>query len=97
MTTISNSQNLNAHYTSNVKVQRPANPIANAPNSLPVNKNFYCDKDATKRMQNINESIYKDYQTEKKQKASGAIKFVTITALSILSALGIKKAFFKKS
>ena len=40
---------------------------------------------------------YKDCQAEKKQKASGAVKFVLATALTILGALGIKKLFFKKS
>ena len=97
MAQISNNQNLNAHYSSNAKVQRPTKTIANAPSSLPNNKMPYYEKDATKRMQNINESIYKDCQAEKKQKASGAVKFVSAIALTILGALGIKKLFFKKS
>jgi hypothetical protein len=95
MTQISNNQNLNAHYSSNAKVQRSTKSIANAPSSLPNNKMPYYDKDATKRMQAINDSIYKDYQAEKKQNSSSAVKFVSATALAILCALGIKKMFFK--
>ena len=97
MAQITNNQNLNAHYTTETKVKRPSKTVANAPSSLPNNKMPYYDKDATKRMQNINESIYRDCQAEKKQKTSGAVKFVSATALTILGALGIKKLFFKKS
>ena len=97
MTQVSSNQILNAHYTTDTKVNRPIKTVANAPSNLPNNKMPYYDKDATKRMQNINESIYRDCQAEKKQKTSGAVKFVSATALTILGALGIKKLFFKKS
>jgi len=97
MTQITNNQNLNAHYTTETKVKRPSKTVANAPSNLPNNKMPYYDREATKRMQNINESIYRDCQAEKKQKTSGAVKFVSATALTILGALGIKKLFFKKS
>ena len=95
MTTINN--NLEAHYSTNSKVQRPKITVANPPGSLPNNKMPYYDKDANKRMQSINDSIYKDYKHEKQRKTSSTITFISATALAILTVLGIKKLFFKKS
>ena len=95
MSQITQNQNLNAHYSANTKVKRPANIVANAPSTLPNNKMPYYDSEATKRMQSINESIYNDYKAEKQKGTSNATKFVSATALAILGALGIKKCFFK--
>ena len=97
MAQISNNQNLNAHYSTETKVKRPNKTVANAPSNLPNNKMPYYDREATKRMQAINESIYNDCKKEKKRGISSAVKFVSATALAILAALGIKKFFFKKS
>ena len=97
MASISNNKNLEAHYSTNSKVQRPKITIANAPNNLPNSRMPYYDKDANKRMQAINDDIYKDYKSEKQRKFTGAFKFISATALAILTVLGIKKLFFKKS
>ena len=97
MTSIYNNNNLEAHYSTNSKVQRPKITIANAPSSLPNKKMPYYDKDANKRMQAINDEIYKDYESEKQRKSSSAITFISTIALAILTVLGIKKLFFKKS
>lgn len=96
MTSVSSNQNLKAHYSPNGKVQRTPKAVANAPTTLPNNKMPYYDKDATKRMQNINDSIYNDCQNEKKRNSSKTLKFISGTALAILGVLGIK-SFFKKS
>jgi hypothetical protein len=88
------NQNLNAHYSSSVKVQRPKKTVAEAPPFVP-NKMPYYDNEATVRMQNINNSIYKDYQAEKKKEAFGVIKFVFTTAIVILGFLGLKHIFKK--
>ena len=67
MSQVTQNQNLNAHYSANTKVKRPANIVANAPSTLPNNKMPYYDSEATKRMQSINESIYNDYKAEKQK------------------------------
>ena len=59
MAEISNTQNLNAHYSTNAKVQRPARPVAYAPNSLPK-PHLINDTDANNRMKAINQDIYID-------------------------------------
>ncbi len=96
MTTITN-KNLEAHYATSTKVQRPKVVVASAPNSLPNNRIGFSDQEANKKIKDINTEIYKDYQTEKQRSISGMIKFVSATALAILAILGIKKLFFKKS
>ena len=97
MTQVSSNQILNAHYTTDTKVNRPIKTVANAPSNLPNNNMPYYDREATKKIQAINESIYDDCKAEKKRGFSNAVKFVSATALAILAALGIKNFFFKKS
>ena len=100
--------NLNAHYTSNPKVERPQRAIVSAPNNLPV-MHLYNDRDANNRMKSINNDIYQGFKQEKqkdlkieysKKRTVGDagpytnfLKGFVAVILGILTFLGIKKVF----
>ena len=56
--------NLNSHYSSNSKVNRPQRVIVTGPNDLPK-VHLYNDRDATNRVKAINNDIVLDYKQEK--------------------------------
>ena len=87
------SQNLDAHYTNNSKVERASVKVVQPPNSVPEYKIFN-DISANKRMYEINNDIYEKTSDAKgSSKKNFAIGFSTIV-LSIIAFLGIRK-FFK--
>ena len=87
--------NLNSHYSTNSKVDRPNRPVAMAPTSLPK-AHLFNDKDANKRMKAINRDIYVD---SKKEENSAGIKFLKFFGILVGAILMIKglKNIFKKS
>ena len=95
MAEISNTQNLNAHYSTNAKVQRPARPVDYAPNSLPK-PHLFNDTDANNRMKAINQDIYID---SKKEENRAGFNFIKIFGAFVLAILAIKlgQNIFKKS
>ena len=93
--TVDNSQNLNAHYSSNHKVKRPKHSVASAPNALPRHR-LYNDSDANSRMNAINQDIYLDSKREKSKKGKTFTKYFVGGIIAILAFLGLKK-IFKKS
>lgn len=92
MTDINNTTNLNSHYTSNPKVERPIRYAVSAPQSLPT-PHLFNDIDANNRMKAINQDIYQDSKTEKNKKATNFIKIFGSVVLAILAILGIKSIF----
>ena len=89
------TQNLNAHYSTNAKVQRPSRPVATAPASLPK-PHLFNDKDANNRMKAINQDIYID---SKKEENRAGFNFIKIFGAFVLAILAIKlgQNIFKKS
>jgi len=61
MPEISESQNLNAHYTTNAKIVRPSNVVASGPENIPK-VHLYNDADANNRLKAINKDIFVDSQ-----------------------------------
>lgn len=87
--------NINAHYTNNPKVE-PRKPIvATSPKQVP-NRYVFNEEEAKKRLKTIDDSIKKEYETEKKKEQKNFFKFVTATTVCILALLGLTK-LFKKS
>ena len=52
MAEVNNKQNLNAHYSTSVKVKRPERPIANPPKTL-TKAHLFDDNDANNRLKII--------------------------------------------
>ena len=92
MTEVLNSQNLNAHYSTNTKVQRPERPVAFAPASIPQ-PHLFDDKDANNRLKAINQDIYFDSKKEEKKPVLKFLKFFGILVGSILAIKGIRTLF----
>ena len=92
---MSETYNINAHYTNNSKVQRPKIIVNNSPAVLPYNKLY--DSEATdKHIKDINNELMQKHKKDEKKELRNFIKGTALFALSILAFLGIKK-FFKKS
>ncbi|MBQ7764484.1 hypothetical protein IJ384_03830 [bacterium] len=94
MSEINNTQNLNAHYSTNAKVQRPPKKAVTAPNTLPT-MHLYNDRDANKRIKALNQDIYNDSKIEEKRNAFNFAKVFGGIVLAILAILGLKKVFKK--
>lgn len=90
--------NLDAHYTSNPKVERPARVVITGPDTLPKG-HLYNDIDAKKRLNQANTDIYDGVKTEKKKNASKFWKIFGGIVGIILIIKGAKniKGGFKKS
>jgi hypothetical protein len=95
MPNISSNQNLDAHYSTNPKVERPKKFAVSAPINMPTT-HVFGDKDAKKKFHEINQDIFEETQKEKSRESNNFIKvFGGIVAL-ILGAKLIQH-FFKKS
>ena len=91
MTDVS-SNNINAHYTVQTKVERPVYTVASAPGDLPKYHTFD-DNDANKKFVTVNKDIYTGTRDEKSKPAR---KFWTIYlsfAAAVLAIIGAKKLF----
>lgn len=95
MPEISNSQNLNSHYSTNAKVVRPYRPVASAPIDLPK-PHLFNDNDAENRLKAINHDIYIDSKKEENKKGWNFVKIFGAFVLAIL-AVKFAKNIFKKS
>ena len=89
----SNLNNLNAHYSSQTKIEIPKHVVASGPNSLP-GQHVYNDIDAKRRMRAINDDIYKTSKIQKNKESRKFLKVFSAIVLAIIAALGIKR-FFK--
>ena len=86
------SNNLNAHYTSQAKVERSENIVAVPPKTLP-SYHAFDEKDANRRMEMINKDIYEGTKNEKGKPAKNFwTKYLGFVAI-VLGIIGIKKLF----
>ena len=91
------SKMLEAHYTTETKIQPISNLIANPPTTIPQHK-LYSDKEADKKLAEINNDIYLGAQKEKSEKGFNKklyLKLFALITLCIAAAAGLKK-FFKR-
>jgi hypothetical protein len=92
MSEITSNQNLKAHYSTEVKVQRPQRPIAAPPETLP--KNFaFNDKEANNRIKAIDKDIYLDSKKEEKKQGMNFVKIFGLGVVGLLALLGLKRIF----
>ena len=101
MTDVNNQFNLDAHYSTETNVKRPFTHAAEAPAALPKH-NLFSDKEATKRVKQINTDIYEGAKEEKAKKDfNRALYFKIFGGITLLAAgiAGIDKIrkFFRKS
>lgn len=89
---MSESFNLNSHYSSNLKAQRPERPIVSGPESI-SSYHLFNDIDANKRMSAINNDIYQSTEKEKSRYGKNFLKVFGAVVLAILAVIGIKRTF----
>ena len=89
------NQNIGAHYSASTKVKRPEVKVALPPEQLPMNQTFN-DREATKKIFRVNNSINKDLKKEKSKEISSFLKILVGVVIAIGAFLGLKK-FLKKS
>lgn len=65
---ITQTQNLEAHYSTSSKVEKPKRVVVEGPKTIPTN-HIYTDKEANERLAAINNDVYESVQnTPKKNK-----------------------------
>ncbi len=94
MTEISKNINIDAHYSTSAKVQKPSYTIVSAPNSLPKG-HLFNDKDANNRFKILSQDIYNDSKREEKRHATNFIKIFGAGIIGVLAFLGLKKVLKK--
>ena len=67
MNEISQTQNLNAHYTTEPKVKRQEHVVVTGPETIPT-RHVYSDREANKKLEKLNNDIYIAVQNEPKPK-----------------------------
>lgn len=95
---LSNTSNINSHYSSATNAVRPKNLVVSGPKALP-GKHLYNDIDAKNRIKQANNEIE---LKSKEYRQSSAKRFWTVfgcVVAGVLGIVGIKKIinFFKKS
>ena len=65
MNEISQTQNLNAHYTTEYKIQRPQHVVVTGPDSVPK-YHVYTDSEANEKLIALNNDVYESVQKEPK-------------------------------
>ena len=98
--TISDNYQIEAHYSSNMKVKRP-NITEALPPTNALNSGMFSDKDATKRFNDLNKDIYESANKEKKNHGFDRKLFFKIFVGIILAVAGVScygkiRKFFKK-
>ena len=97
---INENYQIDAHYSSNMKVQRP-NVSAALPPTNALNSGKFSDKDATKRFSELNNDIYEGANKEKKNHGFNRKLFLKIFIGVLLAVAGVScygkiRNFFKK-
>lgn len=92
MTEVHNSQNLNAHYSTSSKVERPKIVAVTAPDKLPT-ANLFNDVSANKRMETICNDIYVDTKKEEGKEGRNFIKYFGGGVAAVLGFLGLRTLF----
>ena len=83
-----NNNYLEGHYSTETKVKRPKIVVADAPASLPKQV-LFSNKDADKRMQQINTDIYEGAKKEKSKNEFNKSLFFKIFGGVTLATAGI--------
>ena len=86
--------NINAHYTNNPKVERPLRIVAEAPDTIP-RMHLYNEIDARKKLENINADVCVLTKKEKRKPIKNFILAIGALSLSFLAFIGLKKLFRK--
>lgn len=86
--------NLDAHYTSNTKVERPARVVVSAPDTIP-SSSLNVRKETDIRYNKANRDVYEGIKTEERKKAGKFWKGFACVVLAILGIKGIQKIFRK--
>lgn len=92
MTTVNDSQNLNAHYAATNKVKRPDKVVVQAPEKIPTNR-LFSDVSANKKMEAICNDIYVDTKKEERKEGKNFTKYFVGIVLAIIALMGLKKLF----
>ena len=97
---INENYQVDAHYSSNMKIQRPSVVEALPPTNA-LNSGMFSDKDATKRFNSLNNDIYEGTNKEKKNHVFNRKRFIKIFIGVLLAVAGIFcfgkiRNFFKK-
>ena len=88
------NMNLDAHYTSNPKVERPKVDVISGP--VDVSKgHLYNDIDARNKFRQIDADIYDGVKAEKKKSSNGFWKVFFGAILAILGFKGLQKLLRK--
>ncbi len=85
MADVSNT-NIDAHYSTNMKVTKPKIVAYEAPPELPKHR-LFSDKEATKKIQQINTDIYEGAKKEKSNHEFSFSKFFKIFSGITLAAI----------
>lgn len=67
MNEIYQTQNLNAHYTTTPKIEKPKHVVVNGPENIPT-RYIYSDKEANEKLEALNNDVYIAVQREPKPK-----------------------------
>ena len=91
------SCNINAHYTSNPKVEKPITTAISAPNTMPASHQYYNYKEADKKLSLLGKEVNNSLKKEEKSEAKNFIKVFGGIVVTILGIKGIQKiiSFFK--
>lgn len=65
MNEISQAQNLNAHYTTAPKVEKPKHVVVDGPENIPT-RHIYSDKEANAKLEALNNDVFVAVQKEPK-------------------------------
>lgn len=90
MSTISNNMNLNQHYSTNAKVEKPKPVIVSGPQSLP-SRHTFDDKLANIKIAEVNKELNEKSKIEKNKSVRNFAKVFAGIVITILAALGIKR------
>ena len=91
MTEIS-SNNLNAHYTNQAKVEKPENTVAIPPQTLP-SRYAFDENAANKKFEAINKDIYEGAMKEKEKPAKKFWTKYIVFVAAVLGIIGIRRRF----
>ena len=65
---IQQTQNLEAHYSTSTKVEKPKRVVVEGPDNIPQ-YHTYTDKEANAKLTAINNDVYESYQQTPKKKS----------------------------
>ena len=67
---ISQTQNIEAHYSTSDKVEKPKRVVVEGPKNIPT-RHIYTDKEANEKLEAINKDVYESVQSTPKKAKKG--------------------------